>query len=124
MASACELTRTAWPKPSGASRTSSSATGARAGRIIRPKTPTRWGWGAPSCGRDQPFGSLERACLIRDCDGDASGAIFRWRWNVAGRAAFLNGMIAQVMDQKLLRQYAGAGSNNQIAKVTTFTEPR
>src|SRR5215203_7203989 len=49
---------------------------ARAGRIIRPKTPTRWGWGAPSCGRDQPFGSLERACLIRDCDGDASGAIF------------------------------------------------
>src|SRR5215207_10630604 len=46
------------------------------GRFIRPKTPTRWGWGAPSCGRDQPFGSLERACLIRDCDGDASGAIF------------------------------------------------
>src|SRR5215204_3180328 len=24
---------------------------ARAGRIIRPKTPTRWGWGAPSCGQ-------------------------------------------------------------------------
>ena len=33
-------------------------------------------------------------------------------------------MIAQDMDQKLLRQYAGAGSNNQIADFTTFTEPR
>src|SRR3954471_46753 len=76
MASACEPTRTAWPKPSGASRTSSSATRARAGRIIWSKTPTRWGWRAPSCGRDQPFGSLERACLIRDCDGDARGPVF------------------------------------------------
>src|SRR5215211_2165693 len=46
------------------------------GRIIWPKMPTRWGWRAPSRGRDQPFGSLERVCLIRDCDGDARGAIF------------------------------------------------
>ena len=48
----------------------------------------------------------------------------RWRLEVASGAGFANGMIAQVMDQKLLRQYAGAGSNNQIANFTTFTEPR
>src|SRR4051812_15321151 len=52
-----------------------------AGRIIRPKMPTRWGWRAPSRGRDQPFGSLERACLIRDCDGDTRGGIF---WTTMG----------------------------------------
>jgi hypothetical protein len=56
--------------------------------------------------------------------GTPAAQFFRRRLEVAGSAALANGMIAQVMDQKLLRQYAGAGSNNQIANFTTFTEPR
>jgi hypothetical protein len=56
--------------------------------------------------------------------GTPAAQFFRLRWEVTSSAAFPNGMIAQVMDQKLLRQYAGAGSNNRIANFTTFTEPR